>query len=76
MIKKAKASKNLAKDVERKTVPQPKSKSVNIPDSAKVEITRMTQNLDNYLNGVIVGLGIKGKWSFNPQTMQLLVEDK
>lgn len=59
---KSKASKNLAK--------------IDIPDIAKAEITRRTASLDNYVAGVVAGLGIKGKWSFDFRSMKIVVGDK
>ena len=76
MSKRPKAKQDKAKDVVTKQPTPPKLKSIDIPNGAKVEIARMTQNLDNYLNGVVAGLGIKGKWSFDARKMQLLVEVK
>ena len=70
---KIKSSGNKAKDVETKV---PKLKQVEIPDMAKIEIARMSQNLDRYLAGVAAGLNIKGRWRFDTQKMQLLVEEK
>lgn len=69
MANKPKANENLANDVET-----PKLKHIDIPAVAKVEISRMTQNLDIYISGVAAGLGVKGKWSFNVNSMQLIVE--
>lgn len=65
-----KSSKNKAKDVETKT------KRINLPDDAKAEIRLMQQNLNTYLAGVVVGLGVKGKWSFDARNLHILVEDK
>ena len=70
MAEKPEATENKAKDVET-----PKEKRIDLPDAAKVEITRMTQKLDNYLAGVVAGLGIKGKWAYDMQSMQFIVED-
>lgn len=55
---------------------KPKLKQINIPDAAKVELARMSQNLDNYIKGMVTGLGVKGKWTFDMKSMQLFVEDK
>lgn len=71
--KKVLAKKNVAENVETKP---PKLKRIDIPDIAKAEIARLTQNLDNYLAGVVAGLSIKSRWSFNMQTKQVIVEDK
>ena len=70
-MKKPKATNNLAKDVER-----PKLKRIDIPNVAKAEISQMTQKLDTYIAGVVAGLGIKGRWSFDVRTMKIIVEDK
>lgn len=74
MSKKIKSIKNKAKNIETKS--SPKLKRVEIPDMAKIEIARMSQNLDRYLAGVVAGLNIKGKWSFDTQKMQLFIEEK
>lgn len=66
-----KANKNLAKDVET-----PKLKRIDIPDVAKAEIARMASILDNYIAGVVAGLGIKGRWNFDMRSKQIIVEDK
>ena len=66
MSKKTLARNNLAKDVE--------TKRIDIPDAAKAEILRMSQNLDKYVAGVAVGLGIKGRWSFDVRNMQLVMQ--
>ncbi len=68
MKKKPKATKNLAKDVI--------TKRIDIPNAAKVEIARMSRELDNYVAGVVAGIGIKGKWAVDVSTMQFIVEDK
>ncbi len=67
---KPKASLNKAKDVEA-----PKLKHIDIPNAAKAEINRMSQRLEIYLEGVVVGMGIKGKWNYDARTMKILVED-
>ena len=67
---KPKATENLAKDVET-----PKMKRIDIPIAAKVEIDRMSRELDNYVAGVVAGMGIKGRWSVDVKTMQFIVED-
>lgn len=72
MKNKPKATKNLAKDIE---TPKIKLKHIDIPNVAKVEISRMTSTLDNYIAGVVAGLGIKGRWSFDMRKMQIIVED-
>lgn len=69
MAKKPKATENKAKDVET-----PKQR-IPIPNAAKAEIGRMNQSLEIYLSGVVVGLGIKGKWNYDAQKMQIIVED-
>ena len=71
MKKKPKPPENLAKDVET-----PKLKKVDIPNAAKAEINRMNERLEIYLSGVVIGMGIKGKWSYDAQRMQIIVEDK
>ncbi len=50
-------------------------KRIAIPDVAKAEIIRANQEMNNYLAGVVAGMGIKGRWSVDVKTMQLLVED-
>lgn len=67
---KPKATENLAKDVET-----PKMKRIDIPIAAKVEIARMSRELDNFIAGVVAGMNIRGRWSVDVKTMQLLVED-
>ena len=71
MTKKPKASENLAKDIET-----PKTRRVDIPDVAKMEIARITQNMNDYVAGVVAGLGIEGKWSIDMQKMQFVVKDE
>ena len=65
-----KASLNKAKDVE-----VPKLKSIDIPNAAKAEIGRMNERLEIYLSGVVIGMGIKGKWNYDAQRMKIIVED-
>ena len=65
-MKKPKASENKAKDVE--------IKRIDLPDDAKAEIRLMQQNLNTYLAGVVAGLGIKGKWTFDGKN--ILVQNK
>lgn len=72
--KKPKAKDNLAKDVE--TPPPPKMKRIDLPETARVEVARMTQNLDTYIAGIVAGMGIKGKWAYDVRKMQILVEKK
>lgn len=74
MSKKPKASRNLAKDVQRPR--PPKLKRIDIPNGAKAEILGMEQNLNRYLAGVVAGLGIKRPWNLDRQRMQIVVEDK
>ncbi len=64
--KKLRASQNKAKDVELKRI--------DIPNVAKAEIIRVNQEMENYLAGVAVGMGIKGKWSIDMRKMQFIVE--
>lgn len=71
MAKKPKASENKAKDVET-----PKMKRIDIPNIAKAEIARITQNMNDYIAGVVAGLGIEGKWSIDMQKMQFVVKDE
>lgn len=68
MSKRPLAKQNLAADVE--------TKRIDIPDIAKIEIARMSQNLDKYVAGIAVGLGIKGKWSLDVRNMQFVVQKK
>jgi len=70
MTEKSKATQNKAEDVET-----PKQKRIDIPIMAKAEISRMSQNLDRYINGVAAGLGIEGNWQFDMRKMQIIVED-
>lgn len=70
MAKRPKATQNKAKNVET-----PKVKHIDMPTMAKVEIARIGQTMDNYIAGVVAGMGIKGKWSFDFQSMKLIVED-
>ena len=71
MKKKPKASLNKAKDVVT-----PKLKRIDIPNSAKAEIRRMNERLEIYLSGIVVGMGIKGKWDYDAQHMKIIVEEK
>ena len=68
---KPKASLNKAKDVAT-----PKLKSIDLPDNAKAEIRRMNERLEIYLSGMVVGMGIKGKWDYDAQNMKIIVEEK
>ena len=70
MKKKIKSSENKAKDVVT-----PKLKSIDIPNSAKVEIRRMNERLEIYLSGIVVGMRIKGKWDYDAQNMKIIIED-
>ncbi len=69
MKKKPKSSENKAKDVVT-----PKIKRIDIPNTARIEIARMSRELDNFIAGVVAGMGIKGRWRFDVSTMQFLVE--
>ncbi len=71
MKNKPKSSENKAKDVVT-----PKMKSIDLPNSAKAEIRRMNERLEVYLSGIVVGMGIKGKWDYDAQNMKIIVEDK
>ncbi len=68
MKKNPKSSENKAKDV---VTP----KRIDIPNAARIEIARMSRELDNYIAGVVAGMGIKGRWSVDVKTMQFIVED-
>lgn len=70
MKKKPKAKDNKAKDVEA-----PKLKHIDIPNAAKAEINQMNQNFDRYITGLVVGMGVKGKWDYDAQRMQIILED-
>ena len=70
MKNKLKSSENKAKNVIT-----PKLKCIDIPDIAKTEIVRLTNTLDNYLAGVVAGIGIRGKWRFDFQSMKIIVEE-
>lgn len=50
-----------------------KPKRIDIPDKAKAEVARITQNLDTYVAGVVAGMKIKGKWAFDIQTKQIVI---
>lgn len=54
--------------------PKARVKRTDIPDVAKAEIARMQQNLNTYLAGIVAGMGIKGRWSFDLQRMQIIQE--
>ena len=69
MRNKPKSSENKAKDVVT-----PKLKNIDIPNAAKAEIIRMNERLEIYLSGVVIGMGIKGKWNYDAQRMQIIVE--
>lgn len=71
MTNKLKSTENKAKDVE---VEAAKIKRIDIPKVAKMEIARMEVKLQDFIAGVVAGMGIKGKWSFDMQTKQLIVE--
>ena len=71
MKKKPKSFENKAKDIEA-----PKLKRIDIPNAAKAEIIRMNERLEIYLSGVVIGMGVKGKWSYDAQSMQIIVDDK
>lgn len=51
-------------------------KRIDIPNAAKAEIARITQNMNGYIAGVVAGLGIEGKWSIDMQKMQFVVKEK
>ena len=59
-----KSSKNNAKDVE--------IKSVDLPENVKIELESRLNDFQTYLSGVIIGLGLKGKWALDPRKMQLI----
>ena len=67
MKKKPKSSENKAKDVV--------TRRIDIPNVAKVEIVRANQKMNDYLAGVAVGMGIKGRWRVDMDNMQFIVED-
>ena len=71
MKKTPKASQNKAKDVV--TI---KTKRIDIPIGAKNEIARLEAKLQNYIAGIVAGLDIKGKWSFDMKSFHIIVEDK
>ena len=71
MKNKPKSSENKAKDVVT-----PKLKRIDIPNSAKAEIRRMNERLEVYLSGIVVGMGIKGKWDYDARSMKIIVEEK
>ena len=57
--------------------PKPKkTKRIDIPNSAKAEIRRMNERLEIYLSGIVVGMGIKGKWDYDARSMKIIVEEK
>ena len=70
---KPKSRRNLAKDVETKLPPN--QKLVDIPNVAKVKIGNMSNALNDYISGVVAGLGITGKWSFDMRTMRIIVTE-
>lgn len=67
---KLRATDNLAKDVVK-----PKMKSIPVPPEAAAEISRMVDKLDNYIAGLVAGMGIKGPWGFDMKSKQVLVPD-
>lgn len=69
--KKLRATDNLAKDVVK-----PKMKTIPIPPTAAVEISRMAEKLDNYIAGLVAGMGIKGPWGFDMKNKKVVVPDK
>ncbi len=68
--KKVLATRNNAKDVV-----QPKMKRINVSDAARNEIARQAALLDNYIAGIVVGMGIKGPWGFDMKNKQVIVPD-
>ncbi len=71
MTAKPKATKNSAKNIET-----PKLKRIDIPEGAMTEITCMNANLQIYIAGVVAGMDITGKWSFELKSKQIVVEGK
>ncbi len=69
-MSKPKARKNKAKDVE-----QPKVKRIDLPSQVKVALIQMDRDADMLLRGVVATLDIKGKWSYDGRTKQIVVED-
>lgn len=62
-----------AKDNKAKDVVTPKR--IDIPPAAKAEINRANNEINNFIAGVVVGMGIKGRWSLDMQKMQIILED-
>ncbi len=57
-------------------VKAPKTKRIDIPKVAKNEIVRIEDNLQNYIAGIVAGMDITGRWSFDLKSKQITVEDK
>lgn len=65
----------MVKKTEVKETKKLKLKHIKISNAANVEINRMNQKFNSYIEGVAAGIGIKGKWSFDVQSMCFIVED-
>lgn len=63
-------SENKAKGVEIR-----KQRAIDIPKAAKVNINQMTANLNNYIVGMVAGMNIKGKWTYDFNNMKIIVEE-
>lgn len=66
--RKPQATKNLAKDVVG-----PQMKRIDVPQSARNEISRQAGLLDTFIAGMVAGMGIKGPWGFDMKRKQILV---
>ena len=70
-----KDKKVLATQNKAKQVTKPKMKSIAVPEAARNEIARLSNNLDNFIAGTVAGMNIKGPWGFDMKTKQVVVPD-
>ena len=54
---------------------RPKIKRIDLPVQIKVTLAQMDRDADMLLRGVVATLGIEGKWSYDPRTKQIIIED-
>ena len=54
---------------------RPKIKRIDLPAQIKVTLARMDRDAEMLLQGVVAALDIKGQWSYDPRTKQIVVED-
>ena len=55
---------------------KPKTKRIDIPKGARNEIANMNAQMQTYIAGIVAGMDIEGRWSFDIKSGQIIVEEK